>query len=89
MLDTLSEPAIVAWIGLAGGVVLGLAARIGRFCTLGALEDLFYGDSSERVRMWGIAIGLSITGSFAAQALGWVDLTIQSISRQLGTHGPA
>ena len=45
MLDTLSEPTIVAWIGLAGGVVLGLAARIGRFCTLGALEDLFYGDS--------------------------------------------
>ena len=45
MLDTLSEPVIVAWIGLAGGVVLGLAARIGRFCTLGALEDFFYGDS--------------------------------------------
>jgi uncharacterized protein len=41
MLDTLSEPVIVAWIGLAGGVVLGLAARIGRFCTLGALEDFF------------------------------------------------
>jgi hypothetical protein len=75
MLDTLSEPVIVAWIGLAGGVVLGLAARIGRFCTLGALEDFFYGDSIERLLMWGIAIGLSIMGSFAAQALGWVDLT--------------
>ena len=58
MLDTLSEPVIVAWIGLAGGVVLGLAARIGRFCTLGALEDFFYGDSIERLLMWGIAIGL-------------------------------
>ena len=75
MLDTLSEPVIVAWIGLAGGVVLGLAARIGRFCTLGALEDFFYGDSVERLRMWGIAIGLSIMGSFAAQALGWVRST--------------
>jgi uncharacterized membrane protein YedE/YeeE len=75
MLDILPEPVIVAWIGLAGGVVLGLAARIGRFCTLGALEDLFYGGSVERVRMWGIAIGVSITASFAAQALGWVDLT--------------
>ena len=75
MLETLSEPVILAWIGIAGGLVLGLAARIGRFCTLGALEDLFYGDSAERVRMWGIAIGLSILGSFAAQAVGWVDLT--------------
>ena len=75
MLDILSEPVVVAWIGLAGGVVLGLAARIGRFCTLGALEDFFYGGSVERVRMWGIAIGVSITASFAAQALGWVDLT--------------
>ena len=74
MLDTLSEPVIVAWIGLAGGLVLGLAARIGRFCTLGALEDLFYGGSVERVRMWGIAIGVSITASFAAQALGWGDM---------------
>ena len=89
MLDTLSEPVIVAWIGLAGGVVLGLAARIGRFCTLGALEDFFYGDSVERLRMWGIAIGLSIMGSFAAQALGWVDLTQAIYSQPLGTHGPA
>ena len=28
----------MALYGLAGGVVLGLAARVGRFCTMGALE---------------------------------------------------
>jgi hypothetical protein len=41
MLDFFSEPTLVALIGLLGGILLGLAARIGRFCTLGAIEDLF------------------------------------------------
>lgn len=45
MLDFLGEPQALALIGLAGGVLLGLAARLGRFCTLGAIEDVLYGDS--------------------------------------------
>ena len=60
MFDMLSETSIVAMMGLMGGIALGLAARLGRFCTLGALEDLYYGGSSIRLRMWGIAIGVSI-----------------------------
>jgi hypothetical protein len=40
MLDFVSESVFVALVGLVGGVLLGLAARIGRFCTLGAIEDL-------------------------------------------------
>ena len=42
MLDSLSEAQFAALIGLTGGVVLGLAARLGRFCTLGAIEDALY-----------------------------------------------
>ena len=38
--------------------LLGLAARIGRFCTLGAIEDYLHGDSHTRLRMWGLAISL-------------------------------
>lgn len=74
MLDHFSEPVLVALIGLAGGILLGLAARMGRFCTLGAIEDLFYGESSLRLRMWGIAIGVSIIGTFGLSALGLLDL---------------
>ena len=39
MLDMLGEHNLVALIGLGGGILLGLAARLGRFCTLGAIED--------------------------------------------------
>ncbi|MGB3246509.1 MAG: YeeE/YedE family protein [Sulfitobacter sp.] len=74
MLDVLSEPALVAIVGLLGGVLLGLAARIGRFCTLGAIEDLYYGENTLRLRMWGIAIGVAVMGTFALSAFGLLDL---------------
>ncbi|MEH6521757.1 YeeE/YedE family protein [Sulfitobacter sp.] len=74
MLDLMSEPTLVALIGLVGGLFLGLAARIGRFCTLGAIEDLYYGDNSLRLRMWGIAIGVAIIGTFGLSAFGLLDL---------------
>ncbi|KEJ89516.1 YeeE/YedE family protein [Sulfitobacter donghicola] len=74
MLDFISEPMLVALIGGFGGVLLGLAARVGRFCTLGAIEDLYYGESPLRLRMWGIAIGIAVMGTFGLSALGWLDL---------------
>ena len=51
MLDVLSEPVIVSIVGLIGGIFLGLAARVGRFCTLGAIEDLFYGETLIKPRL--------------------------------------
>ena len=74
MFDMLSETAIVAMVGLIGGIALGLAARLGRFCTLGALEDLYYGGSSIRLRMWGIAIGVSIITTYWLSSIGLIDL---------------
>lgn len=74
MFDVISEPVMVALVGLFGGILLGLAARIGRFCTLGAIEDLYYGESPLRLRMWGIAIGVSVFGTFGLSAIGLLDL---------------
>ncbi|MCT4654958.1 MAG: YeeE/YedE family protein [Cohaesibacter sp.] len=66
MLDLLgSDEFLLAYIGMGGGILLGLAARLGRFCTLGAIEDYFYSSSDLRLRMWGIAIGVAIVGTFA------------------------
>ncbi|WP_371168857.1 YeeE/YedE family protein [Aliiroseovarius sp. 2305UL8-7] len=63
MYDWISDANLAALIGLVGGVMLGLAARLGRFCTLGAIEDTLYAGSSLRLRMWGIAIGVAMIGT--------------------------
>lgn len=73
MLDRLGEPLSVALIGLFGGLLLGLAARRGRFCTLGAIEDWLYSSDGRRMRMWAIAIGLAMIGAHLAMAAGAFD----------------
>lgn len=70
----LSDAHLAALVGGLGGVVLGLAARLGRFCTLGAIEDYLYGDNDHRLRMWGVAIGVAMVTTFALAGLGLVDL---------------
>lgn len=72
MLETIGEPGAVALAGVGGGLLLGLAARLGRFCTLGAIEDALYANDTRRLRMWGVAIGVAIIGTFAAMSLGVV-----------------
>ncbi|MFT6452467.1 MAG: putative membrane protein YedE/YeeE [Halocynthiibacter sp.] len=73
MLFGLEETTLTALVGLFGGLLLGFAARFGRFCTLGAIEDFFYGGKDTRLRMWAIAIGVATIGSFAAASLGGFD----------------
>ncbi len=73
MFEILGDANTVALIGLVGGIVLGLAARLGRFCTLGAIEDYLYANDDRRLRMWAVAIGVAIIGSHLAMALGWLD----------------
>lgn len=75
MLEGMSDAMLVALIGFGGGGLLGLAARLGRFCTLGSIEDLLYAGSDIRLRMWGLAIGVAITGSFALSGLGLLDMS--------------
>ncbi len=69
-MESLSPGVLAAIVGLVGGVVLGLAARLGEFCTLGALESAAYGADQRRLRLWGIVLGTAILGTFAAEALG-------------------
>src|SRR6056297_4241657 len=70
MYDFIDDNFLVALIGLATGLLLGLAARIGRFCTMGAIEDALYGASWVRMRMWFLAIGVAVTGVYALTATG-------------------
>ncbi|WP_428696919.1 YeeE/YedE family protein [Stappia sp.] len=70
----LTTTQIVALSGFGGGVVLGLAARVGRFCTMGALEDAFLGDDRRRLRSWGLAIAVAIAVTQVLAAAGIFDL---------------
>ena len=72
ILDLIGDNAFVALAGLLGGILLGLAARLGRFCTMGAIEDLLYGGSGIRMRMWVLAIGVAVLGTYALTGLGWL-----------------
>lgn len=65
---------LAALVGLIGGAVLGLAARLGDFCTLGALESAAYGRDQRRLRLWGVVLAVAITGAFGAEALGYANL---------------
>ena len=63
-----------ALVGLIGGLALGLAARLGQFCTLGAIETAVYGDDQRRLRLWGIVVGVAIFGTQLAARQGLIDL---------------
>ncbi len=67
----LSDTAAVTLIGFATGAILGLAARIPRFCTLGAIEDALYGGNRDRIMMWPMAIGVAVAATAVLASLGW------------------
>lgn len=73
MFETVGDGTLAALVGLVGGLLLGLAARLGRFCSLGAIEDALYQSSDTRLRMWGIAIGVAVIGSFGLMQAGMLE----------------
>jgi len=75
VLDLVSEPVAVLLVGAVGGVALGLAARLGKFCTLGMIEDVHYGRDHGRMWMWATALAVAMLCNQLAQALGLIDLS--------------
>ena len=73
MLDLVDAGTLAALIGLVGGLMLGLAARLGRFCSMGAIEDALYQGSDKRARQWGVAIGVALIGVGALMQTGQFD----------------
>lgn len=63
-----------ALVGLVGGIVLGLAARLGEFCTLGAIETAAWGGDQRRLRLWGVVLGTAILGTQVGAAAGVINL---------------
>ncbi|MDH3667535.1 MAG: YeeE/YedE family protein [Paracoccaceae bacterium] len=72
MID-LTDSHLAALAGLAGGVMLGLAARVGRFCSMGAVEDAVYGADMGRMRMMAMAAAVAIAGTYVLLSVGAFD----------------
>ncbi|QYK41346.1 MAG: YeeE/YedE family protein [Paracoccaceae bacterium] len=73
-MDGLSFGVLAALVGLGAGLALGLAARLGDFCTLGALETAVWGQDQRRLRLWGVVLAVAILGTQAGAAAGLIDL---------------
>ncbi|MER2266007.1 YeeE/YedE family protein [Methylobacterium oxalidis] len=74
MLETLPAHLTRAALGFVLGALLGLVARRGRFCTLGAVEDAVYARDTRRARAWMLAAGLAILGTHLLEAYAGLDL---------------
>ncbi|ACS40330.1 MULTISPECIES: YeeE/YedE family protein [Methylobacteriaceae] len=74
MLETLPAHLTRAALGFLLGALLGLVARRGRFCTLGAVEDAVYARDTRRARAWMLAAGLAILGTHLLEAYAGLDL---------------
>ena len=73
-MDSIPYGLQAALVGLIAGAVLGLSARLGNFCTLGALESAAYGNDQRRLRLWGIVLAVAISGTYLGAALGHVNI---------------
>lgn len=61
-------------VGLGVGILLGLCARLGDFCTLGALETALIGRDFRRIHVWSLALGVAIISSHLAGAWALFDI---------------
>lgn len=66
---------LAALAGLLGGIVLGMAARWGRFCTLSSIETAAFGGDTRGLRAWGLAIAVGVVGTYALDQTGWINLS--------------
>jgi len=66
---------LVPFAGLLIGMIIGYAARNNHFCTLNALERLWYAGDSSGVRSWVLAAAIALLCTVIAQMFGVVDLS--------------
>lgn len=68
-----THPWFLAFAGLGAGILLGFVARANHFCTMSALERMWYADDSRGVRTWMLAAATAMIATQSLQAIGMVD----------------
>ncbi|MCV2371019.1 YeeE/YedE family protein [Roseateles oligotrophus] len=72
-LNPAEASAAVVWGGLALGLALGALAQATRFCTRGAISDLYSYGGTSRLLMWVLAVAVAAAGGFGLMQIGWLD----------------
>lgn len=72
---------LATFLGLGLGIILGLAARLGQFCTFGAIESAYLGNDQRRIRLWGIVLGTAIIAVYSLDLIGQLDVLETSYHR--------
>jgi uncharacterized membrane protein YedE/YeeE len=73
-MEDLPVTTIVAIWGFAGGLIFGITAQRTNFCTMGAISDVVFMGSYNRMRAWVLAIAVAMLGSQFMHITGIVDL---------------
>jgi uncharacterized membrane protein YedE/YeeE len=63
----------VLWAAFAVAAVFGFIAQRTHFCTMGAVSDIVNMGDWNRMRMWGMAVGVAAIGFYALGWLGQID----------------
>jgi uncharacterized membrane protein YedE/YeeE len=72
----------VALVGIAIGAACGFTARRARLCSFGAIEDVWIGGDTRRLRIFGLALGVALLGT---QAMVWTG----ALNPALSTYVPS
>ena len=70
--STVAPGILAGLVGLGVGILLGVCARLGNFCTLGALETAMIGRDYRRIHIWCVALGVAILSTHMADAAGLI-----------------
>ncbi|MEE8393581.1 MAG: YeeE/YedE family protein [Rhodospirillales bacterium] len=73
-MENFSVSTIVGSAGFAAGIVFGFTANRTNFCTMGALSDMVFMGSLNRLRSWLLAIAVAIAGAQGLHGLGVLDI---------------
>lgn len=73
-MDAMPYGLLAALIGLAGGTVLGLAGRLGNFCTVSAVEMAVYGKDARKLRLWGMVLAVAVLATQFGALAGYIHL---------------
>lgn len=64
----------IVWLTFALGIVFGFVAHRVRFCTMGAVADIYSMDDWDRMRLWLLAIAVAIVGTSLLSYYGVIDV---------------